>query len=439
MRASTGSTLRRRAVCTSGLVAFTFALAACGDLPSVPATTAPLHEGDVVEASGDAELTVRAAGATRATVRTNAPWRVRANSHGGVATMDFERRGLAARDPARDRDGKADDTEARLLGDLAPTLLGPLAINEDAKLAGFGLKSVVQQTVLDGDGRPMQVYAISDFKHGPMTDMLLVRDGQVLAYQQTSWVHERGVWRAAGARVVTRARDGSSTMATVRVAGRLAAVVSDSSAWATLTTRIEEVQFAALAKRALLPSEAHAQQWSPGSVDCSLYRNRFAPSNSPCLAYGLNKVGAPLIAVFTVLAASFPQYAPSAMQALAASRGIGAVIALLEAAGEAIAVTAGSTWVALAAAGVLIYFTMSIAECMASHGPTITLCSAGPGGNPFGSGVGSSTNGTGGGGSGVSTGLGDGSSSGCDALCDVQARDLVNQLRAQAYANQDQS
>ena len=430
MRASTGSASRRRAACTSGLAAFTLVLAACGDIPSVPGTTAKLREGDVVEVSGDAELTVRAAGASKATVRTNSPWRARANARGGVATMDFERRGLAARDPARDHDGATPDGEARLLSELAPALLGPLAINEDSKLAGFGLKSVVQQTLLDAQGRPLQVYAISDLKHGPMTDMLLVRDGQVLAYQQTSWVRERGVWRAAGARLVTRAQDGSSTMATVRVAGMLASTASDSSAWAMLGTRIEEMQFAALAKRALLPSDAHAQAWSPGSVDCSLYRNRFAPANSPCLAYGLNKVGAPLIALFGVLAASFPQYAPEAMQALAASRGIGAVIALLEAAGEAIAVTAGSTWVALAAAGVLIYFTMSIAECMASHGPTITMCTAGAGG---------SQSGGAGGGSGPLPGISDGSSSGCDALCDVHARDMINQLRTQAYANQSES
>ncbi len=424
MRTSTWSAPRRHSTRASGFAAFTLMLAACGDIPSVPGSPTPLRDGDVVDVQGAAELTVHSAGSATPTRHLSAPWRVSGNVQRGVATMDFQQRGLAARDPARDRDGTADDAEARMLGQLAPALLGPLAINEDSRMAGFGLKSVVQQTIPDGSGGAMQLYAISDFKRGPLTDMLLVRDGKVLGYQKVSWVRERGVWKAAGARFIAKTRDGTTTTATVRVAGMLAESESDTTSWASMAARGDEIQFAALAKRLVLPATAGAQAWSPGSIDCSLYRNSLAPSSSPCLAYAFNKAGAPLAAIFGFLAGNLKQFSPEAIQGLAASRGLGAVVALLEGAGEAVVAAAGSTWVYLGVSALLLYTGFALAECMASHAPAIQQCNPG---NPGIGGVGPSMSGGAGSGSDV-----------CDALCDAQVRAIVDEMRAAMSAAAEQ-
>jgi hypothetical protein len=374
----------------------------------------PLRDGDVVDVQGAAELTVRAPGAATPTLHVAAPWRARGTVQRGLATADLSRNGLAYRDPARDRDGAAsEDPDAKLLSQLSPGLLGTLTINEDSKLANFGKTSVVQQTLQDGSGRPMQLYAVSELARGPMTDVLLVRDGKVLGYQQVRWVRDHGVWRAASARVMAKGRDGSTTTATVKVAGLLAAAEGDTTSWASLGKRVEEIQFAALAKRALLPASATAQNAVPG-IDCSVYQNRFSPTDSPCLAYALNKAAVPLAAFGSLLGTAARQFSPEALSALAASRGLGAVIALLEGAGEAVIATAGSTWVALAASAMLIYTMSALVECRASHQGLIALCVTGQGGGGPTSGSSATQN----------------PNTGCDALCDVQVRDMVNQIRA---------
>ncbi|MBI3790297.1 MAG: hypothetical protein HY275_05410 [Gemmatimonadetes bacterium] len=415
---------RRRALALAAVIAGS--LVACSDIPPIAGVSAPLKDGDAVQSEGTAEVSVQAPGSAKGVTRAASTWRARATMQGGIARPDFERRGLAARDPARDRDGAESqaDAEARVLGELAPALLGPLVINEDARLASFGRKSVLHQTLDDGGGRTLDVYAISELTHGPMTDILLVRDGKAVGLHQVTWARDHGVWRAVGARLLARRRDGSRLTARVSVTGAFAAAGNDSSTWASLDTRAEEMRFASFAATAahvLLPATAGAQTWGP--VDCSLYRNRFVQSTSPCLAYGLNKAGAPLLAYLGVLGSAFARFSPTALSELAAARGMGAVIALLEGAGDAVVATAAADWVAFAAAALLIYAMYNVIECLASHGPTITLCTAGSGGGS-GSGGGPTP--------GWSPGDGDGT---CDALCDVQTRDIVNQLRAQAYAN----
>lgn len=276
--------------------------AACtADGPSVAPRQA--RDGQIVHVTGTSEFTYRPARGAPQQLLHRGTWSSSGTMKNGVARRDFQLRALGRRTELDDEPGTASTTVdsaalARLLDKAGAMLFPALAVDADARMAQFGTGSVVESVLRDAAGRDVHIAATSDYRRGPLTDVIVVQNGRPARHVRFDWERRDGAWHIARARATVLLPDGGVMSAESRVNGsRFAAGAADStSTVASLAHRIEEIRFGALAKRLVLPAAAHAQAgvptdpYRPGGFiyDCSIFRNSVVPTSAPCVAYGLN-------------------------------------------------------------------------------------------------------------------------------------------------------
>lgn len=391
----------RRNPAIIALALATMLLAACsGDGPSV--APRPVRDGQLVQVSGTTEFSVRPARGAPARVIHRGGWTARGTMMRGVARTDFPLRALDRRvelDDSRAADAGPSSTDSatamRILDRAGAMLFPALAIDERSKLATFGTGSVIESVLTDPAGRAVHIVGISDLPRGPLTDFLVVQEGRATRHTRIEWVKDQGVWHAVTVRATALLSNGSAMMAEGRTSmPRLAQTPSGGHlSFASLERRIEEIQFAALAKRTLLPAEAHAQIWEPykpgGSFyDCSAFRNNLIPPDSPCAAYALNQTQASL--------GWLTEWIPAA----AAARVGMAIVAGGEAAATAELAAAGFGFLApilgTAITGAVLVtvglYAYHFTECRVDHQEPARQCKATDPRTSTGSGNGGSTN-----------------------------------------------
>ena len=275
--------------------------ACAGDGPSVAPRQA--RDGQIVHVTGTSEFTYRPARGATPQVLHRGTWTSSGTMTHGVARPDFQLRALGRRTEHDDDPGTSSATVdsaalARILDKAGALLLPALAVDADARMAQFGTGSVVESVLRDAGGGEVRVAATSDYRRGPLTDVIVVQNGRPARHVRFDWERRDGAWHMARARATVLLPGGGVMSAESRVNGsRFAAVTGDSGLTvASLAHRIEELRFGALAKRLVLPAAAQAQAgvptdpYRPGGFiyDCSIFRNSVVPASAPCVAYGLN-------------------------------------------------------------------------------------------------------------------------------------------------------
>ena len=397
----------------------TLTLAACGDVTSGSAPPMA-RDGTLIHAEGTAEFSTQASPQAPRVLRAQAPWRVQGTMRRGIAMPDFNNRALAMQDRTRGEDPDGD--QQRALSELGARMIPAVAVDAKSKLAAYGRTSVVEDSVGDGHGRMLHLVAISDLKKGPLTDYLIVRDGQVLNYQKVSWVREGDLWRPVEAKGVFFGKEGSTLRSVARVAGLAAAPETDAtSSFAVLTRRVEEIRFGAFAKRLVLPRVALAQSVAgvPGDLDCSQYRRtNVSDSRSSCWSFTMNQVEGLIVPALAAISVLYKGLNMETLVTTLRMGGYGMLGALLEAITAAGISLSAFDWAILTAVGVLIYTSYQLATCIQFHQTAIAWCQrTDP--RPAGGGGGSS-------GSEEDTGL---TSDACSMACDPSRRGIIDDWR----------
>ncbi len=376
MRASSWIAARPIALRAGSLVAVTLTLGACGDLPASGPASYRVRDGERFSANGTVEASFRPAGATADVVVRRAEWSAEATAERGVARLSTELRTSTGRAPTvrPDPGEPTDDGAARLLSGIATHLLPALAVDVNAPQARFGKASVVESTIKDSLGRDLQIIGVSKLERGPLTDFLLVQNGQLLTLQSVHWVRDGGHWRPASTRAVALGANGAMARTTVRVSGmRADAGTHDDDALASVVTRIESIQFASLAKRLVLPGALRAQDVTP-KVDCTQYQNRFAGTDSPCLSYALNRVGMPLTTLWDWAKSAVVGVGMVDIAAALSTGGEVAVGTLLQGVATRLLILASWDWAAFVAASLVVYTVAELADCRIRRQDEVREC-----------------------------------------------------------------
>ena len=391
---------RARAATFGAALALAAALssACAGDGPGI--APRPSHDGQLVQVTGTTEFTYRATRGATSQLIHRGSWTSSGVMKNGVARADFTLRAL---DRRQERDveresgagSEASDSAAlvRLL-DRAGAMLAPaLAVSGDARMAQFGAGSVVESVLKDAGGREVHVAAISDYPRGPLTDIIVAQTGNPLRHLRFDWERRGDVWHIARARATVLLPAGAVMTAESRVTGGRFASAAHDTGWslAAVSHRIEEIRFAALAKRALLPAEARAQSGSrdpygPGGsfYDCSAFRNGLVPANSPCVAYALNNSYSAMQNVLDML----PLALGARLLPLLLTGGSDAIAAALAGAGLTVTATLVSQVITALVSIAVGLYAYHFTECRAYHQDAVDRCKASdprPGGGDGGS------------------------------------------------------
>lgn len=424
MRASSWSPPRLRGWAAAGLALSALTVGACGDLPSSGPNHSSVREGDLVSASGLAELATQSTPGAERVVQLTAPWRASATMQRGIAVNDMNRSGTLSQSRTRgeDADDHTDERRQQALGELGARMIPALAVDANSRLAAFGRTSVIEDSIADGHGRFLHFVAVSDLKRGPLTDYLIVRDGHVLSYQRVSWNRSGDIWRPVQTRSWIFAGDGSSLQAVARVTSLAASDVDTASGLAGIAQRLEEIEFGALARRFALPVAAHAQA-ATGTVPdirCDEYRRTNVPfSGSNCMNYMFNKLDGLLLPAITAVSVYFKGLNAEAL-ALAfrtgGSLGLAALLDGIVAAGVSLTAL---DWAVVAAMSVIIYASYHLVTCASQHAAAVSYCQKR---DPRPSGGDGSS-----GGAEANTGL---DSDACSMACDPSRRGVIDDWRA---------